>query len=1024
MLLFVHVNAETLVRKRNSSIGDQSVGSSSNNRPIKKARKESSKDKDSDRNKSSNSSVDTFDRNGTDDDIGDKSTRSNSPQLETTCGQSDQGNGEVMEEQGFHETVQQHIDDSPQESDVAQNEHTLLEDESHQLNSIDQVADDFVVEEQGLKLNSPVRNELVKKEEATTSATTIIQDGEADPSAVEVPAEEIGTDQNESVTNSVKRQKKKRTPSILKSLGIEVLPDDEVSPPQAGNDYQVEEAGGRRYSSNRTAAVIANSKLNTKSNVRGASVVAVGQENVTVTPAAVSKGNKKDKAKQAVAEPLEWVCCDRCSKWRKIPLSANINEGDLPEKWFCEMSTWSTQFNTCEADDEAELQDDSHIEAEVSVKIEEHVVENSVNSKSSKTRSKSKKDVEINEGNNHEGVVKREIDHARSRRGGKLATKSTNMKDIEEGQGIQTDPESAGSVTQTNWVQCNGCKKWRRVPLSIDVDALPESWFCEQNSWNPLVASCSAKQEEDETVTDVSSTPAKEKEKDKKTKVNRDSHKVSANSVVSNIFWVRCEKKDCKKWRKVPGNIDVSKFPEKWYCHMNTWNIDLATCDAPEESDNETGGDPAPASQMLAPPNQKALSYRKILFGNDGRLRLCFTDKNKNGTGIFTHLLPQPIVYAGPHDEDLEPRRKVYYWWSSVYDENGPNNNISGSIKLKTNLVEEGNRFESTYMLDSLRRMYDIPCRPPSSIVHQINRQYSHGHPKKLSKSFHLLSQLTVLQRLKAECTVIRSCFLAGSTSSMLLTRLHDMLKTCRFLNPHIDACREFMSMEILKGTLRRMEENYELEVYHTKDAQLVVCLLMSTENLRKLVTAKSCKHSKEVNKPKFGDKWAKEGYPLKLRKFFVDKNHVLNQQFHLVNVGEKGSRRQRNSSKAGNINTVTNQKLVTEKTTDITHDNDPDMSIMMEQDQEQDQRDLLEQNQELLKSEQEKESHMDDVFEEDENEEDNMEVDDDDDNGDVLGHLDTEVGNDGENMDEGDERNSDIIDIPDVVEDITEASV
>nr|GEZ20869.1 zinc finger, CW-type [Tanacetum cinerariifolium] len=34
----------------------------------------------------------------------------------------------------------------------------------------------------------------------------------------------------------------------------------------------------------------------------------------------------------------DWVCCDRCEKWRLLP--PGLNPGNLPEKWFCSMLDW------------------------------------------------------------------------------------------------------------------------------------------------------------------------------------------------------------------------------------------------------------------------------------------------------------------------------------------------------------------------------------------------------------------------------------------------------------------------------------------------------------------------------------------------------------------------------------------------------------------------------------------------------------------------------------------------------------
>ena len=69
--------------------------------------------------------------------------------------------------------------------------------------------------------------------------------------------------------------------------------------------------------------------------------------------------NEED-TKPAAAAALgvqEWVGCEKCSKWRKLPF--NILPDDLPEgDWFCTMNTWDT-FNTCEVEEEAQPEEEA-----------------------------------------------------------------------------------------------------------------------------------------------------------------------------------------------------------------------------------------------------------------------------------------------------------------------------------------------------------------------------------------------------------------------------------------------------------------------------------------------------------------------------------------------------------------------------------------------------------------------------------------------------------------------------------------
>jgi hypothetical protein len=52
------------------------------------------------------------------------------------------------------------------------------------------------------------------------------------------------------------------------------------------------------------------------------------------------------------------------------------------------------------------------------------------------------------------------------------------------------------AVIAQEWVMCESCKKWRKLPLSIAASSLPETWVCSMNTWNIAQATCSAPVEE------------------------------------------------------------------------------------------------------------------------------------------------------------------------------------------------------------------------------------------------------------------------------------------------------------------------------------------------------------------------------------------------------------------------------------------------------------------------------------------------------------------------------------------------
>ena len=62
---------------------------------------------------------------------------------------------------------------------------------------------------------------------------------------------------------------------------------------------------------------------------------------------------------------------------------------------------------------------------------------------------------------------------------------------------------------------------------------------------------------------------------------NEDKSEKSKEVGASKQEWVQCD--ECEKWRKVPPGISVDDFPDVWYCNMNTWDKNLASCTAAED---------------------------------------------------------------------------------------------------------------------------------------------------------------------------------------------------------------------------------------------------------------------------------------------------------------------------------------------------------------------------------------------------------------------------------------------------------
>jgi hypothetical protein len=165
---------------------------------------------------------------------------------------------------------------------------------------------------------------------------------------------------------------------------------------------------------------------------------------------------------------------------------------------------------------------------------------------------------------------------------------------------------TTGSSNST-WVECDKCKKWRRLRGVVDEKKLPSKWYCSMNKNDPERARCSAPEEEYET----SHTP--ESAADSRTRkhlrvwvrriqcneayesrqptLTRGKKRNAVSSNCNNPYeWVRCCNPSCGKWRALLRIMDakvnvVDRTTDgEWYCVMNNWDEKMASCAAPQEN--------------------------------------------------------------------------------------------------------------------------------------------------------------------------------------------------------------------------------------------------------------------------------------------------------------------------------------------------------------------------------------------------------------------------------------------------------
>uniref|UniRef100_A0A7S1YBM6 CW-type domain-containing protein n=1 Tax=Grammatophora oceanica TaxID=210454 RepID=A0A7S1YBM6_9STRA len=165
--------------------------------------------------------------------------------------------------------------------------------------------------------------------------------------------------------------------------------------------------------------------------------------------------------------------------------------------------------------------------------------------------------------------------------------------------------QTTGSSNST-WVECDKCKKWRRLRGVVDEKKLPSKWYCSMNKNDPERARCSAPEEEYETPnTPESAADARTRKhlrvwvrrlesqetfEGRQPTMTRGKKRSTATTSKDPYEWVRCCNPSCGKWRALLRFMDAKQHVlerarnGEWYCVMNTWDEKMASCAAPQEN--------------------------------------------------------------------------------------------------------------------------------------------------------------------------------------------------------------------------------------------------------------------------------------------------------------------------------------------------------------------------------------------------------------------------------------------------------
>lgn len=157
--------------------------------------------------------------------------------------------------------------------------------------------------------------------------------------------------------------------------------------------------------------------------------------------------------------------------------------------------------------------------------------------------------------------------------------------------------QTTGSSNAT-WVECDKCKKWRRLRGVVDEKKLPSKWYCSMNKNDPERARCSAPEEEYETPHTPESAAEARTRRHFRVWVRRlqtneayearqplaTRQKKRALTSKDAYEWIRCCNPKCGKWRALLKSMDAKQYEGEWFCVMNTWDEKMASCAAPQEN--------------------------------------------------------------------------------------------------------------------------------------------------------------------------------------------------------------------------------------------------------------------------------------------------------------------------------------------------------------------------------------------------------------------------------------------------------
>ncbi|ETI39882.1 hypothetical protein F441_14423 [Phytophthora nicotianae CJ01A1] len=171
-----------------------------------------------------------------------------------------------------------------------------------------------------------------------------------------------------------------------------------------------------------------------------------------------------------------------------------------------------------------------------------------------------------------------------------VETRSSALQKLKEAAAEDDDEIKPNPIAtkQDDWVQCDKCQKWRRLPNQVNVSELPTVWYCKMNKWDKRHNKCSAPEEKLVVLMNGPDLMEYRQRKFAQDFIQRCRRldKLSYHYKYTHSHdddgerkFVQCT--ECLKLRPLLGGMDPNKVAEPFACWMN-WDELLASCSAPE----------------------------------------------------------------------------------------------------------------------------------------------------------------------------------------------------------------------------------------------------------------------------------------------------------------------------------------------------------------------------------------------------------------------------------------------------------